>query len=66
VAVCAAALLSGAAVLLAASTRSAESFTASYQVKGFAMERMAILWNHMVMPENTSGRSSWWLQRPNL
>lgn len=66
VAVCVATLLSGAAVLLAASTRSAEGFTASYQMEGFKVQRFAAIWNQMVMPENTSNRYSWWLQRPNL
>lgn len=59
-------LLSCIAVLLAASARSAEGFTASYRMEGVSLHRLVANWNQMVMPENTSGRSSWWLQRPNI
>ena len=66
VAVGVATLLSSVAVLFAASMRSSDGFTASYQMEGLTLRRFAEYWNRMIIPENTSGRFSWWLQRPNL
>lgn len=54
------------AVILAATSGSAESFTASYQMQSFTLPRLAALWNRIVMPQSTLGHASMWLHPANL
>ena len=62
----AAALVSMAAVVLAATRGSADSLTASYQVQTVTPYRLGSLWDRIIMPQSTLGHWSMWLHPANL